>query len=82
MDGKQGRGRPRRHTNALGSWVDGSGLTRIEVARRLGITRQYLDRLTNGTRRPDLELAVRVEDLTDGQVPVRSWLKVPKHGGD
>jgi transcriptional regulator with XRE-family HTH domain len=75
-------GPPRLATNALGRWIDRKDITRNEVAERLGISRRYLDRLCSDTRRPNLELAVAIEDLTRGKVKVRSWLKTPRHSGD
>ena len=53
-----------------------------EVAEKLGISRRHLDRLCANARRPDLELAIAVEDLTKGAVNVRSWLKVDRHSED
>ena len=57
-------------------------MTRECVAERLGKSRAYLDRLCAGARRPDLETAIAIEDMTGGTVPVRYWLKIPKHSGD
>ena len=68
-------GRPRSRNNALGRWIDKRGWTRDQAAARLDVSRRYLDRLCNGERRPDLELAVKIEDLTTGDVSVRYWLR-------
>ena len=76
-------GRPRKHkTNAFGRWIDESRYSRDQVAERLGLGRQYLDQLCSSTRRPDMELAFKIEDITKGLVLARSWLKVPKHSSD
>jgi transcriptional regulator with XRE-family HTH domain len=76
-------GRPRSGNNALGRWIDRHGWTRDRVAARLGVSRRYLDRLCNGDRRPNLELAVRIEDLTGGEVSVRYWLRTTTpHSGE
>jgi transcriptional regulator with XRE-family HTH domain len=68
-------GRPRSRNNAFGKWIDRRGWTRDRAAARLGVSRRYLDRLCNGSRRPNLELAVKIEDLTGGEIGVRYWLR-------
>jgi hypothetical protein len=65
-------------TNALSHWVDEAGLTRDEFSKRLGISLHHLDHLCAGTRRPDLDLAVVIEDATQGAVLARSWARPPK----
>lgn len=57
-------------------------MTREQVAERLRRSRGYIDRLCTDARRPDLETAIAIEDLTGGRVSVRGWLKIPKHSGD
>lgn len=79
---KHQRGRPRTTTNAFGRWIDRSKLSRDEVAERLRLSRQYVDRLCRDDRRPDLELAVKIEDLTRGKIRPRDWLRTPRHSGD
>lgn len=53
-----------------------SGATRAEWADRLDISRSYLSDLVNGKKMPSLDLAVRIERLTAGAVPVASWIDV------
>ncbi|MTH79396.1 helix-turn-helix domain-containing protein [Paracoccus aestuariivivens] len=50
------------------------GLKRAVFADQLGIGRGYLSGLESGKKRPSLELAVRIERLTGGAVPVASWV--------
>jgi transcriptional regulator with XRE-family HTH domain len=76
------RGRPRKKESPLSRWVDASGLTRDEVAIRFDITRPHLDRLCRGDRRPSLALALKIERITDGAVPVAAWARVPPHSSD
>jgi transcriptional regulator with XRE-family HTH domain len=76
------RGRPPGAMNAFARWIRDSDQTRDEVARRLRKSRAYIDRLCTGARRPDLETAIRIEDLTEGVISVRFWLRTPKHSGD
>jgi transcriptional regulator with XRE-family HTH domain len=77
-----GRGRPRKRETVLSRWIDEAGKTREEVAQRLFIARTYLDRICRGERRPGLELAIEIEQLTGGAVPVEVWKRVPPHRRD
>ncbi len=45
-----------------------------ELAEAFGISRPHLSLLLAGKKRPSLELAVRIEQMTDGAVPVTSWV--------
>ncbi|HEX5101270.1 MAG TPA: hypothetical protein VFV94_17285, partial [Polyangiaceae bacterium] len=62
-------------------WIDDAGLARDGVAARLGIQRTYLDKLCRSESRPSLELAVEIDKLTRGAVPISDWLRVPPHTG-
>ena len=73
------RGRPRKVNNAFGRWIDKSGKDRDAIASALGISRPYVDRLCRDERRPDLELAVKIERLTRGEVATASWMRIPAH---
>ena len=64
--------------NALRETILRSGETQAEWARRLDVSRGYLHGIINGTKRPSLDLALRIERLTDGAVPVQSWADVPE----
>jgi len=79
---KRTRGRPRVTETALSHWLTQAGLTRDEFAQRLGVTRQHLDKLCRGARRPGLDLAVLIETLTDGAVAPSAWASVPPHSSD
>lgn len=76
-------GRPTMKLSLLGKWIAEKGWSRDLLAKKLGkIPRQSVDRLCRGDRRPGLVLALLIEKVTDGQVPVSSWAKVPAHGSD
>ena len=53
--------------------------SRRALAGRLGISRSHLSEIVTGAKRPSLELATRIERLTDGAVPVNQW--IPAEGG-
>jgi transcriptional regulator with XRE-family HTH domain len=75
-------GRPIEKWNKLGEWVVANGWTRQRLADALGITRASVDRFCNGLRRPSLEMAFQIEDLTEGAVPARYWIEVSAHSED
>src|SRR4051812_26759875 len=77
----RGRGRPRVRETVLSRWLDRTRADRDQIAGNLEISRSYLDRLANGSRRPSLALALRIEKLTVGEVAVGSWEGAPTHGG-
>ena len=79
---KPRKGRPVEKRNKLGEWVDANGWTRQQLAESLGIALGSATRLCSGARRPSLEMAIQIEDLTEGAVSVRSWLEVPAHTKD
>lgn len=55
-------------------FITTSGETRSAWAARLGISRSYLSDILNGNRKPGLELAVRIERATGGEVPAAIWV--------
>jgi transcriptional regulator with XRE-family HTH domain len=75
-------GRPVEKRGKLGVWVDERGWTRQRLADELGITLASAARLCSDARRPSLEMAVKIEDLTKGAVPVRYWVQIPAHVED
>lgn len=58
----------------LSRWLARSGANRGEFAAKLGMERTSFDRYARGERVPDVRLAFKIEDLTDGAVPARSWV--------
>ncbi len=53
-------------TTPLSDWLDRNIriITREGLAHELGILRENLDRLCRGARRPGLDLAFEIEDVT------------------
>lgn len=76
---ERARGRPRKTETRLSRWIDAQKLERGVVADRLGIGRNYLDKLCREEARPSLELAVAIEKFTGGAVPAADWLRVLPH---
>jgi transcriptional regulator with XRE-family HTH domain len=46
-----------------------------EMAAEIHITEAQLSQILNGKRRPGLDIAVRIEDVTG--IPARSWVDSP-----
>lgn len=54
-------------------WLDGCGRARARVAVELDVGPSTVTLLAQGTRRPSLDLAVRIERLTGGAVRATDW---------
>jgi len=60
-----GRQRSSKKTSALSEWLDRHAkVDWDDFAEKLGIDRKNLNRLARGDRRPGLDLAFDLEDLT------------------
>lgn len=57
----------------LSQHLNDAGMKRAELARTLGVSRGYVTELCNGTKRPSLKLAARIEAATGGVVTATSW---------
>ena len=60
----------------LGAWIDAQGWTRTKLAKELKIPFTSMCYFCRDERRPSLEIMVQIEELTNGAVPIRYWLKV------
>lgn len=47
--------------------------TAISIARELSVSHTLISEWERGTRKPGVELALRVEELTGGAVPIETW---------
>lgn len=56
----------------LRDWLGRSKVNQREAAELLGFTEVFLSQILNGVRRPGLENAVRIEDVTG--IAAESWL--------
>lgn len=57
-------------------WIEKSGMTKIAVAKQLGICSQYLWRIMRGYNIASEALAVEIESLTNGDIP-SSYIRPP-----
>lgn len=58
----------------LKEYLEKTGLKNSFFADKIGVSHQLLLRYLKGYNRPPLEILVRIEDETNGKVPVREWL--------
>jgi len=52
----------------------GKAAPQAEWARRARITRGYLNQLAKGRKQPSIDVAYRIEVMTDGAVSMASWV--------
>jgi predicted GIY-YIG superfamily endonuclease len=58
----------------LAQWIkEQRPKTATQCLKELGVSRSYLYALLDGSRMPSLPLAQRIQQTTDGAVPVSSW---------
>ena len=53
----------------LKEYLDEQRITYREFAEKLGIHVQTVQNIAYGKRRPSLELAVKIEEITNGRIP-------------
>lgn len=67
---------PSRGSQLLESWRGAS--IQKKAAEFLEIDIATYNRFEHGKRRPSAELGFKIERLTDGRVPARSWYEPPR----
>lgn len=69
------RGRPSALPEGvlISQWFAKSGLTRAELAKKLGIHVNHASKLLRGERRPSGPLRALIEHVSGGEVPANSW---------
>jgi DNA-binding XRE family transcriptional regulator len=66
----------------LASYLQAAEMTQDAFAKSLGVSQPTVHRwLTRGAR-PSWETAARIEQMTDGAVPMSSWVNRPEACGD
>ncbi|WP_054304578.1 helix-turn-helix transcriptional regulator [Gemmobacter sp. LW-1] len=61
----------------LGTYLKEVGVSQKAFADQLGVDPSVVSRFIARTARPGLELAVKIEDATEGVVTARSWVAPP-----
>jgi hypothetical protein len=73
----RGPGRPSIRQGRFGQWLLDNRLDRDRVAAALGINRRHVDHIAREDRRPSLELAVKIERLTGGDILASYFSRIP-----
>ena len=58
----------------LQEWISERGCSHGDVGRALGVHRQSVHLWATGQRRPGIYYAMALVELTQGAVPLESWL--------
>lgn len=67
-------------TMTLKQWIEAKQLTQRMAAKRLGVDAPTMCRWLGGRFKPSLKRAYRIEKVTDGAVPMWTWVaKKPPH---
>ena len=59
----------------LKQYIESNGIKKNFIAKKLGISVRYLYDLIDQKSIPSVKTAIEVEDLTEGKVKCREWLK-------
>lgn len=57
----------------LETYLTGKNIKHSDFAETLGVTQVTVTRYANGTRRPSLAMALKIEDVTKKKVRVSDW---------
>ncbi|MEI7705623.1 MAG: helix-turn-helix transcriptional regulator [Deltaproteobacteria bacterium] len=60
--------------NPLTKYLDRTGLSQTQFARQYGFPLTTINGWFDGTRRPSLDAAFRMEKATAGAIPASSWV--------
>jgi len=74
-------GRPRRRPvpdSPFARWLRQSKISVREIAEQLELTVWACYNMRSGYHKPSLEVAVRIADMSGGEVPVDSWGVAPE----
>lgn len=65
----------------LAAFLTRTNQRQSDFAKRIGVDQATVSRLARRTHKPSLELAIRIERETDGQVPAVCWVEESENGG-
>lgn len=57
------------------TWLRANKMRRYQLAEKVGISATQLSAYIKGRNNPKLEVAYRIERITDGAVPATSWIE-------
>lgn len=59
----------------LAKHLEQTGQSQADFARKIGVHTSVLSRYLNTGVRPSLDTALKIEQMTDGAVPVSAWFR-------
>lgn len=59
----------------LGSYLSRKGITQSQFADQISTDSSVVSRFVRGLARPGLDLAFKIEAVTDGAVPAEMWVR-------
>lgn len=59
----------------LKQYMNDSGSTQESFSKLIGHSKGYVSQLVNGKKQPSLDLAFKIERLTNNAVPADSWVQ-------
>lgn len=62
--------------STLFAYLDSNKIRQADFAERVGTTQGLISRLVGGRAKPSLDLAVRIQRATDGQVRADAWVSL------
>ena len=62
----------------LTEYLSDQSLKPTQFATSLGVEPSTIIRMVNGERRPSLDMALRIEEATEGKVTTRDWPEIEK----
>lgn len=62
----------------LSEYLSANSISQVRFAALIGVKQATVSRLARGSFVPSLDLAVRIERETAGQVPASSWVEEPQ----
>ena len=61
--------------STLASYLERTGTTQAAFAEKVGLTQATVSKLCRGATGISLAAAIRIERVTEGQVPVAAWFE-------
>ena len=57
------------------NWLKSNDISQRKFAAMIGVDFTTINKYCSGERLPSRDVAVKIEDITNGEVDIRSWLK-------
>lgn len=64
--------------NSISTYLATANMTQAELARRVNVSRSYMNELVSGAKTPSLRVAAAIEKATRGKVKAIALLEKPQ----